>query len=72
VGRRILLRQPIRRPPYDPYPIGYHFTGAGWQQQSAADLGLGAFGGVTVRASNDVIAVGNTGQSATFIPFSMR
>jgi hypothetical protein len=46
------------------YPIGYRFTGTSWQQQSAADLGPGAFNGVAVRAADDVIAVGNSGQFA--------
>jgi hypothetical protein len=44
------------------YPIGYRFTGTGWQQQLATDFGPGAFNGVAVRAADDVIAVGYTGQ----------
>jgi hypothetical protein len=44
------------------YPIGHRFTGTGWQQQHAADLRPGAFNGVTVRAPDDVIAVGYSGQ----------
>src|SRR6266536_3301682 len=44
------------------YPIGYHFTGTGWQQQLATDFGPGAFNGVAVRAADDVIAVGYAGQ----------
>jgi len=44
------------------YPIGYRFTGTGWQQQLATDFGPGAFNGVTVRAADDVITVGYSGQ----------
>jgi hypothetical protein len=44
------------------YPIGYHFTGSSWQQHHAADLEPGAFNGVAVRASDDVIAVGYSGR----------
>jgi hypothetical protein len=46
------------------YPIAYRFTGASWQQQSAAALGPGAFTGVAVRADTDVIAVGYSGPFA--------
>jgi hypothetical protein len=53
---------PSEGAPYGPYPIGHRFTGTGWQQQSAADLGLGAFNALTVRADNDVIAVGYSGR----------
>jgi hypothetical protein len=45
------------------YPIGHHFTGTNWQQHHAADLQPGAFNGVVVRANDDVIAVGYSGQS---------
>jgi len=44
------------------YPIGYRLTGTGWQQQLATDFGPGAFNGVAVRAADDVIAVGYSGQ----------
>jgi hypothetical protein len=44
------------------YPIGHHFTGTGWQQHHAADLEPGAFNGVGVRATDDVIAVGYSDQ----------
>jgi hypothetical protein len=46
------------------YPIGHHFTGTSWQQHHAADLQPGAFNGVTVRAADDVVAVGYSGQFA--------
>jgi hypothetical protein len=44
------------------YPIGYRFTGTSWEQHHAADLDPGAFNGVAVRAADDVIAVGYSGQ----------
>ena len=43
------------------YPIGYRFTGTGWQQQHAANLAPGAFNGVAVGAADEVIAVGYSG-----------
>jgi hypothetical protein len=46
------------------YPIGYRFTGTGWQQEIAVTFGPGAFNGVAVRAADDVIAVGYSGQFA--------
>src|SRR6266545_2096853 len=55
---------------YGPYPIGYHFTGAGWQEQSAAALGLGAFTGVAVRANTEVIAVGFSGRFTYALRFT--
>ncbi len=46
------------------YPIGYRFTGSSWEQRNAANLDPGAFNGVAVRAADDVIAVGYSGQFA--------
>ena len=51
------------------YPIGHRFTGTSWQQQPAA-LAPGAFNGVAVRAANEVIAVGYSGQSAYGLRFT--
>jgi hypothetical protein len=42
-------------------PIAYRFTGTSWQQHFA-DFAPGAFSGVAVRADNDVVAVGFSGQ----------
>src|SRR6266545_1445353 len=61
---------PSEGDPYGPYPIGYHFTGAGWQEQSAAALGLGAFTGVAVRANTEVIAVGFSGRFTYALRFT--
>jgi hypothetical protein len=52
------------------YPIGYRFTGTSWQQQHAAALAPGAFNGVAVRADNDVIAVGYSGQITYALRFT--
>ena len=52
------------------FPIGYRFTGIGWQQQHAAALAPGAFNGVAVRADTEVIAVGYSGQSAYALRFN--
>ncbi len=61
---------PSEGAPYGPYPIGYRFTGTGWQQQSAAALGLGVLTGVAVRADTDVIAVGYSGQFTLALRFT--
>jgi hypothetical protein len=55
---------PSEGAPYGPYPYGYRFSGTAWQDRSAADLGLGAFTAVAVRADSDVIAVGHSGRFA--------
>jgi hypothetical protein len=52
------------------FPIGYRFTGTGWQQQHAAALDPGAFNGVAVLADTDVIAVGYSGQSVYALRFN--
>ncbi|MGH3712406.1 MAG: hypothetical protein ACRDT4_02940 [Micromonosporaceae bacterium] len=61
---------PSESDPYGPYPIGHRFTGTGWQEQSAAELGLGAFRGIAVRANTDVIAVGFSGRFAYALRFT--
>jgi hypothetical protein len=48
---------------YGPIPIGYRWTGSAWAQYPAAGFGTGQFLAVSVRAANDVLAVGYAGRS---------